>query len=56
MINNDNGNNLGRALKQRRVMIPLTLHELATISGTSSSHLGSVGTGERFPLASALRK
>ena len=56
MTNNDNGKNLGRLLKQRRVMIPLTLHDLATISGMSSSHLGRIERGERFPSASILRK
>jgi transcriptional regulator with XRE-family HTH domain len=56
MTNNDNGNNLGRLLKQRRVMIPLTLRELATISGTSPSYLGRMERGERFPSASILRK
>lgn len=48
--------NLGRMLKQRRVMIPLTLREMATISGVSSSHLGRIERGERFPSASVLRK
>jgi len=56
MTNNDNGNNLGRILKQRRVMIPLTLRKLATISDTSPSHLGRVERGERFPSALILRK
>jgi len=56
MINNNNGKYLGRILKQRRVMIPLTLRGLAAISGTSSSHLGRVERGERFPSASILRK
>ncbi len=56
MTNNDNGKNLGGILKQRRVMIPLTLLKLATISGTSSSHLGRVERGERFPSAVILRK
>ena len=56
MTNNNGGQNLGRILKQRRVMIPLTLRRLATISGTSSSHLGRVERGERFPSASILRK
>ncbi len=32
MINNNNGNYLGRILKQRRVMISLTLRGLAAIS------------------------
>jgi len=56
MTNNNNGKYLGRMLKQRRVMIPLTLRGLATISGTSSSHLGRIERGERFPSAHILRK
>jgi len=56
MTNNDNGQNLGRMLKQRRVMIPLTLRKLATVSGTSPSHLGRVERGERFPSASILQR
>ncbi len=56
MTSNDNGKNLGRILKQRRVMIPLTLRKLATMSGISSSHLGRIERGERFPSASILRK
>ncbi len=55
MTENSN-KNLGRMLKQRRVMIPLTLREMATISGVSSSHLGRIERGERFPSASVLRK
>jgi transcriptional regulator with XRE-family HTH domain len=49
-------NNLGKILKQRRVMVPLTLRELATASGVSSSHLGRIERGERFPSARILRK
>lgn len=56
MTNNDNGQSLGRILKQRRVMIPLTLRKLATVSGTSPSHLGRVERGERFPSASILQR
>jgi transcriptional regulator with XRE-family HTH domain len=56
MTNNNGGQNLGRILKQRRVMIPLTLRRLATISGMSSSHLGRVERGERFHSALILRK
>jgi len=51
MTNSNNGNYLGRILKQRRVMIPLTLRGLAVISGMSPSHLGRVERGERFPIA-----
>ena len=56
MINNNNGQYLGRILKQRRVMIPLKLRGLATISGMSPSHLGRIERGERFPSALVLRK
>lgn len=52
---NDN-NDLGKILKQRRVMMQLTLCKLAEISGVSSSHLGRIERGERFPSASVLRK
>ena len=48
-------NDLGKILKQRRVMIPLTLKELAAKSGVSSSYLGRIERGERFPSASVLR-
>ncbi len=51
-INND----LGRILKQQRVTIPLTLQELAATSSVSSSHLGRIERGERFPSARILRK
>ena len=56
MADNNNGQNLGRILKQRRIMTPLTLRELSALSGISSSHLGRVERGERFPSASILRK
>ncbi len=52
----DNSNDLGKILKQRRVMIPMTLGELAAASGVSSSHLGRIERGERFPSAHMLRK
>ena len=37
-------------------MIPLTLGKLANIVGVSSSHLGRIERGERFPSARVLRK
>jgi len=49
-------NDLGRILKQQRITVPLTLQELAVVSGVSSSHLGRVERGERFPSARILRK
>ena len=51
-VNND----LGRILKQQRIAIPLTLQELAAEAGVSSSHLGRIERGERFPSARTLRK
>ena len=51
-----NGEGIGRIIKQQRVMIPMTLRELATVSGISPSHLGRIERGERFPSASVLRK
>jgi transcriptional regulator with XRE-family HTH domain len=56
MVNDKNSMNLGRILKQQRLMIPLTLAQLATTSGISPSHLGRIERGERFPSASILRK
>jgi transcriptional regulator with XRE-family HTH domain len=50
------GKDLGRIIKQQRVMIPMTLHKLATITGISPSHLGRIERGERFPSALILRK
>jgi len=47
---------LGEIIRQQRVSIPLTLQELTAKSGVSSSHLGRIERGERFPSASILRK
>ena len=49
-------NDFGTMLKQQRVMLPLTLRELAAVSGVSSSHLGRIERGERFPSARILQK
>ena len=54
MSNNDS--DLGKILKQQRMTMPLTLQELAATSGVSSSHLGRIERGERFPSARILRK
>ena len=54
---NDVGtNDLGKIIKQQRITIPLTLQELAAKSGVSSSHLGRIERGERFPSAHILLK
>lgn len=46
---------LGQLIKQQRVMLGLTLNELGAKSGVSSSHLGRIERGERFPSARILR-
>ena len=51
-----NRNDLGRILRQQRVMRELTLLALSEMSGVSSSHLGRIERGERFPSAHILRK
>ena len=51
-VNND----LGSIIKQQRTTIPLTLQELAAVSSVSSSHLGRIERGERFPSAHILRR
>ena len=51
-----NRENLAEIIRRQRVTVPLTLKELATMSGVSSSHLGRIERGERFPSASILRK
>ena len=53
---NDSVSNLGKILKQQRIGVPLTLQELASETGVSSSHLGRIERGERFPSARILRK
>ena len=49
-------NDLGKIIKQQRLSISLTLQELTAKSGVSSSHLGRIERGERFPSAHVLRK
>jgi transcriptional regulator with XRE-family HTH domain len=55
---NDNNNSveLGEMIRRQRVTIPLTLQELATMSGVSPSHLGRIERGERYPSARVLRR
>ena len=55
MLNNYQ-KNLGRIIRQQRVTVPLTLQQLAAMSGVSASHLGRIEKGNRFPSASILRK
>ena len=53
---NDDRKNLGIIMKRQRVAMPLTLQELAAMSGVSPSHLGRIERGERFPSAHILLK
>jgi len=55
-MNKNNEANLGEIIKQQRVMMSLTLQELAAKAEVSSSHLGRIERGERFPSAHVLRK
>jgi transcriptional regulator with XRE-family HTH domain len=52
----DNKNDLGKMIKQQRLMMRLTLRDVSTASGVSSSHLGRIERCERFPSVHTLRK
>ena len=56
MATSGENSDLGKILKQRRVMLQMTLRKLGTMSGVSPSHLGRVERGQRFPSASILRR
>ena len=56
IMDRSTGANLGEIIKQQRVAMSLTLQELAGKAGVSSSHLGRIERGERFPSAHVLRK
>jgi transcriptional regulator with XRE-family HTH domain len=43
-------------LKQQRLSIPLTLKELSAKTRVSTSHLGRIERGQRFPSAKILRR
>jgi len=48
--------NIGKVIKQQRAMSGLTLRQLSEMSGVSSSHLGRIERGDRFPSAHILKK
>jgi transcriptional regulator with XRE-family HTH domain len=48
--------NIGRVIRQRRLMTLMTLRDLSVAAGVSSSHLGRIERGERFPSGRTLRK
>jgi len=56
MVLGDSGKGLGEIIRRRRVIVPVTLQELSSMSGVSPSHLGRIENGERFPSARVLRK
>ncbi len=49
-------NNIGKIIKIRRVLLDITQSKLASSAGISSSLIGRVEKGERFPSARTLRK
>jgi transcriptional regulator with XRE-family HTH domain len=52
----DLGKVLGTVIKRQRAIVPLTLVDLAKLSGISTSHLARVERGERYPSARVLRQ
>ena len=52
----NNNKNLGKIIKQQRLAVELTLHQLSVESGVSSSHLSRIERGQRFPSARILRR
>ena len=55
-MNDINKGDLGQILKQQRLSVSLTLHQLSRESGVSASHLGRIERGNRFPSSRTLRK
>lgn len=55
-MNDINKGDLGQILKQQRLSVSLTLHQLSSVSGVSGSHLGRIERGNRFPSSRTLRK
>ena len=49
-------NHLGSIIKQHRAAMLLSLRALAAASGVSTSHLGRIERGERFPSAYILQR
>jgi len=52
----NNNKNLGKILKRQRILLSLTLRELAAESGVSTSHLARIERGERLPSGDVLKK
>ena len=56
IASSDYRKNLGTILKQKRQSVGLTLREISEVSGVSTSHLGRIEKGERFPSADILQR
>ena len=48
--------NIGEIIRKHRKSLRLTLSELSRMSGVSTTHLGRIEIGERFPSARILQK
>ena len=55
-VMDSNRSDFGKMLKRQRVMMSLTLLDVANMSGISSSHLGRIEGGKRFPSARVLKR
>jgi transcriptional regulator with XRE-family HTH domain len=55
-MNESINKHLGEILKQHRLMVSMTLLELSSASHISSSHLGRIERGERYPSARTLKR
>lgn len=49
-------NNVGKIIKRRRVLLDMTQRKMASLAGISSTLIGRVERGERFPSARTLHK
>jgi len=52
----NNRNDIGKIIKQRRIIKGLLLKQLAAMSGVSIAHIGRIERGERLPSAKILRR
>ena len=48
--------NIGKIIREQRKSIPLTLSQLAELSGVSKAHLGRIEQGQRVPSPHTLLK
>ena len=55
-MDKDQDTRIGKLLKQQRTSLDLTLQQVAGKAAMSSSHLGRIERGERYPSGTMLRK